>query len=884
MRTSNLKSIVLSGLLCCVLKPNLQALDPYQFVPTKISQTNDSIHLQWSPPPAGWEGDKVTIFKKLFSDSHWSTIIGQYSTNFPTSLIDTNITLGSLYEYKVLYTTNDLGDDFAVGLGLISGGLKLAPVHSRGKLLILTDSSQRAEISNELSTLKNSFASDGWTVVEREIERGRSWVESGYKDQVLQVKSIIKAENSIPSEPVKQLFLVGNIVVPYSGGYWAPDGHNNSSFGGDHSGAWPTDLYFVDMLTDDWGDAISDTSPDFSSNDNLPGDGKWDLTGIPQSTNNYPALKFPVGRVDLRGMTVFTNETETSLLKKYLVKDQNFRKKINNTVYARNAALQTAIPITDATNSFARTMYGLFGQPPLVVTGMEIEDYLATNAVLWANVAGAGNFHGFEMYYQPVSQDLVNPFKTVFLTSFGSWFGDWNNDSFNDIFLKAPLSGTDTLINIWYGSDGGVASGMAMQSMGFGETVGNSFTRSISGRHLYMWDGLASGNYYDVPIYVSILGDPTLRLHVLAPPSNLNVAITNTTATITWSASPDQGTLDTNEGYFVYRSSSTKGPFTLLNSTPLTGTSYATTVDASKPFYMVRLCKLESNTGTGSYYNLSEGWFNNMRLSDSVLLTNNSIFQFNITGPANLSCTIEATDNFTSWSSAGSSMLDSQGTATFHYTVGSTTKKFFRVKGTSSKSYYSENSVGYYKMDVPSITNAMVLVANQLISSPNTLNTILPAGSVPVGTQIQKLKEDGTWETSTFDDIDQAWLPDIRLYPGEGAWLRNNTTPAQAFSVWFAGEVLDRNIVNIPAAGSPAVSRLVSNTFPKTDTLSNIFPNAIPGDQVFVWNKSTQAFNASTFDDIDLAWLPNLSVNIGEAVYYQATAEENYLQNIYIWP
>ena len=73
---------------------------------------------------------------------------------------------------------------------------------------------------------------------------------------------------------------------------------------------------------------------------------------------------------------------------------------------------------------------------------------------------------------------------------------------------------------------------------------------------------------------------------------------------LAWNASTDASV----SGYYVYRSTSIDGPYTLLNATPVAGTSYldASATSPAGQFYMVRATKLES-TPSGSYWNLSLG-------------------------------------------------------------------------------------------------------------------------------------------------------------------------------------------------------------------------------------------------------------------------------------
>ena len=87
--------------------------------------------------------------------------------------------------------------------------------------------------------------------------------------------------------------------------------------------------------------------------------------------------------------------------------------------------------------------------------------------------------------------------------------------------------------------------------MGLGETIG--FAARVTQNN---GGSLYSANYGTNWVHIALMGDPTLRLHPVAPPAAL-VASSNPTAGIdlAWTPSPDTVT-----GYHVYRSASTRRP------------------------------------------------------------------------------------------------------------------------------------------------------------------------------------------------------------------------------------------------------------------------------------------------------------------------------------
>jgi hypothetical protein len=91
------------------------------------------------------------------------------------------------------------------------------------------------------------------------------------------------------------------------------------------------------------------------------------------------------------------------------------------------------------------------------------------------------------------------------------------------------------------------------------------------------------------------MGDPTLRIHVMAPPTDLQ----RKGDVLSWKAAPDPGI-----GYHVYGAPAEHGPFTRLTEKPIQATTYKTT--AAVP--MVRAVRRETGP-SGTYLNASQGLF-----------------------------------------------------------------------------------------------------------------------------------------------------------------------------------------------------------------------------------------------------------------------------------
>src|SRR6185295_4133250 len=208
---------------------------------------------------------------------------------------------------------------------------------------------------------------------------------------------------------------------------------------------------------------------------------------------------------------------------------------------------------------------------------------LGADTYLVAQGSGAGGFQSCAGV-GATGDFAAKPTKAVFTLLFGSYFGDWDS---RDNLLRAPLaSESHGLVAIWAGRPH-----WYLHPMGLGETIGYCARLTQNNRGLYAPTGSHPGG-----VHIALMGDPTLRLHRVLPPS----ALTRKGSMLTWTASPDAGV-----SYLVYGAADENGPFTRLTESAIKETS---TAAAKAAFYMVRAVKLE-NGPSGSYVNASQGIF-----------------------------------------------------------------------------------------------------------------------------------------------------------------------------------------------------------------------------------------------------------------------------------
>jgi len=103
-------------------------------------------------------------------------------------------------------------------------------------------------------------------------------------------------------------------------------------------------------------------------------------------------------------------------------------------------------------------------------------------------------------------------------------------------------------------------------------------------------------------VHIALMGDPTLRMHTVSPPSDVACTMERYTS-LTWQPSTDDVV-----GYYVYRAKQSAGPYLRITSLPISETALRDSSGSVGDSYMVRAVKLESSA-SGTYYNASQGAF-----------------------------------------------------------------------------------------------------------------------------------------------------------------------------------------------------------------------------------------------------------------------------------
>ncbi|MCX6350403.1 MAG: YCF48-related protein, partial [Bacteroidetes bacterium] len=533
-----------------------------------IQKSPAKITLNWVSDP---NADEYSVYKKLPADTVW-TFMNKLSGTTNT-WADNSVSVGNLYEYQVAKKTPILS-----AYGYISSGIEIAETDYRGIMLLIVDSNYDGYLSKELSQYENDLIGEGWQVVRKIFNPATA--------KVTEIKKYIQGQYNTKPTEVKAVLLFGHLPTPYSGNY-APDGHS------ERVGAQPADVYYADM-DGSWTDATTTTTnKGIIFTPNVPGDGKFDPSFIPGK------VELMIGRVDMNNMGGFSL-SEKDLLKQYLDKNHKFRFKINNpqrralVFNQMDYQLATFSPV--AHMSFT-PMFAANNVKTVNTTtngSTVVMDSLKGNNYLWTYVGGGGQDTAINYTVLSSYQLAQSKINTVFMQLLGSYFVEWNRGPNN--LLRSPLANAGMpLATCWTGS----LPYWYFHHMAMGETIGKSVMLSENNKGIYtlLATHLAQG------VHMELMGDPSLKMHIVLPVSNLKISSATTTKNLSWGASADNNIV----GYNIYRASSTYGKFSKINKVLNTSTAFTDSFPLSgKNIYMIRAVKLE-NTPSGTYYNMSQG-------------------------------------------------------------------------------------------------------------------------------------------------------------------------------------------------------------------------------------------------------------------------------------
>lgn len=540
-----------------------------QVVQLQATIVNDKITLKW--PQESYSG-KFIVYSRNFGELNYvkmAEIAGANNSYTEASNIQSK-------EYLVSKISSTGSTD---ALGYIYAGNKFQVPLQKGGVVLLIDSSYIKALVNEINTLKQDLLNTGWNV---------HILYAGRNEKVTAVKSKLQKLIDAKTPRPKTLYILGHVPVPYSGYFSTngdrppPDGHVEGS--GNHTGAWPADCYYGDF-EGIWSDnSVNCATGSSTRHHNVPKDGKFDQS-IPPSP-----IELEIGRLDMYDMDAFSTN-DTQLTREYLNRVHKFR--MGELTFVKRALIDNNFTGLNLASTGYQNLPCFVGLDSVSDT----KDYFSSQnsgSYLWSYGCGAGYYNSCSGI--GTSNDFSankGTFSNAFTMLAGSYFGDY--DSKNNLMRSALAAGSFNVC--WGGIPKWYLHHMAMgMHSGYGARLTiNNDVDYFNGAFNGSWNG----------VFIELLGDPTLTMNHVKPPTNLTAQTSNGNVLLKWNKSMDA------ESYNIYRIDTAKNTITLARTS--CGTSSNTTDtfftddcnwSSGKYTYAVAAVKLET-TGAGTYLNQS---------------------------------------------------------------------------------------------------------------------------------------------------------------------------------------------------------------------------------------------------------------------------------------
>ena len=478
-----------------------------QVLSLRIKPVATGFELSW-PENSARTGTYQFFYRELYgSDPTWLSVGNPIQG--PASSLVFNTQKNVEFAAQYLNQNNQ-----AEAIGYIAAGVLNEPI-LKGRTILVIDSLISVEAQSQLATLKNDLLASGWFYDELIVKRTENPEAIKGKIQSLLAKGSF--ENNT-------VYIIGHVPVPYSGYFSStgtrppPDGHVEGS--GNHTGAWPADVFYADF-EGIWEDIlVKCTTGSQSRHHNIGGDGKFDPSELPGKAS------VDLGRVDFYDMPAFT-ESEIELTKEYL--ERTHKWKMGEIPYVKRALIDNNF----GSLNLASTGYHNFSCLIQKDSIFDDRDYFKSQALgnyLWSYGCGAGSYtscNGIGNTNNFAQYKNKDSFNNIFTILAGSYFGDW--DSKNNL-LRASLA-AGSLATFW----GGIPK-WYIHHMGLGKHIGYGARITQNNSNEY-FNGNFNASFRGV--HIALIGDPTLTMIPVKPVKNVKATSQNGKVTLTWSPSPD---------------------------------------------------------------------------------------------------------------------------------------------------------------------------------------------------------------------------------------------------------------------------------------------------------------------------------------------------------
>jgi len=524
---------------------------PEQFLQIngKVVEDGSSVEISW-PKVNGTKNGRVNIQRRILGQTNkasWQSIASLRSV--ARVYRDKTSQPGFAYEYRISRPSKE-----RIETGYWVAGRNVPAEENRGVAIVIVDKTLAGDLAPRLDRFMLDLIGDGWKVIRHDVPRGNN--KELVKNLQAARKLLARIKRSYYSDPSAShaLILVGHIPIVKSGRS-NPDGHNRRPL--------ETDLFYADM------DGVwRDNGQGILQHNAIPGD----------------HIEMQVGRIDFSNLDGALGD-EVTLLKRYFDKNHHWR-------HGRLGDLRQAYGDGNNLSGETKALRNIVGPKKFSKGGHH--DVGKQQPWLFGVDFGSWKYSDY----------TTTPIKTVFSINFGS--GKLNFSQRNN-----PM--TAMLAQQWYGLATGWGARPAWQlhHMALGKSIGYSHLRTVNNgsRTFGGVDTLEytpTGNYTWLnPIWVNLLGDPTLRPFPSESVRKLRAKMQEGSVQLNWAKVDGEAAVH----YRIYRALDRFGPYQALNPSKLhTGHQFVDSNPVPGAWYMVRAHSLK-NVYAGSFYTFSQGAF-----------------------------------------------------------------------------------------------------------------------------------------------------------------------------------------------------------------------------------------------------------------------------------
>lgn len=466
----------------------------------------------------------------------------------PQRILDVGLQPGQAYEYQIRLETGD-----KTLIGYWTAGTKVPVAPQSGHAVLVVDDTLAAVLADRLDRLMMDLLGDGWTVTRIDAPRSASDTADNMIRAIAlrqRISDVLTANRGAAS-----VLLIGHLPVVRSG-WIAPDGHDK------HPQA--TDLFYV--------------TPDAFWRPAQTPAGELALhpTLIPGGH-----IAAPIGRVDFADLSPAFG-TETDLLAAWLDRNHAWRR-------AEAPAPPRAYAASDHLTVEKLGLVNILGPKAVIEAGHH--NHQGKGPYLFG--IDFGSHRGLDYAEKP-------PVEAVFTINFGSGKQQFDR---GDNPMRALVAASDrALTTAWGGRPSWLLHGMALN-----ETIGQAQMRTanngdVTKGMLETREYGLTGNYDWInPVWVNLIGDPTLRPFPQRPATEFTAARDGKGVRLGWRLPEDA------ESAVLYRADHREGPYTVI-AEDQRGTEFSDPNAPAKAWYMLRAQGL-AQVNAGSVYRLSDGVF-----------------------------------------------------------------------------------------------------------------------------------------------------------------------------------------------------------------------------------------------------------------------------------